>query len=84
MILDNTFVADAWIEIASWGFIKLPGLIISFDLDGLAFLIVMKILFAIITVAAALGAALLATAFCMIFSPISYPIGLNKIKKELN
>lgn len=80
MILDNTFIAEAWYEIASQGFIKLPMLIIEFDLDGLIFLIVMKILFAIIVILAALGTALLATLWCMIFSPISYPIGLKRIK----
>lgn len=46
-LLENSFVADMFFCISSWS-IKAPGLIFTFDLDGILWLIGMKILFAVI------------------------------------
>lgn len=78
MFLKNNFIGDTFISIASWGFVKFPGLIFSFDLDGFAWLIGMKILFWILGFALGLAAVLLALVICMPLSAIAYPFALMK------
>ena len=78
MFLKNNFIGDTFISIASWGFVKFPGLIFSFDLGGFAWLIGMKILFWILGFALGLAAVLLALVICIPLSAISYPFALMK------
>jgi transcriptional regulator with XRE-family HTH domain len=42
-IMDNNIIRGFFWEITSWGFVRLPGVIFSFDIDGLLFLITAKI-----------------------------------------
>lgn len=78
MILNNTFITDMWLEIASWGFVKLPGIIFEFSFGGLVFLIAMKILFFLLGLALALLAVAFATALAMALSMFVYPFALIK------
>ena len=78
MFLKNNFIGDTFITIASWGFVKFPGLIFSFSLDGFAWLIGMKILFWILGFVLGLAAVLLALGICMPISVIVYPFALMK------
>ena len=78
MFLKNNFIGDTFISIASWGFVKFPGLIFSFDLGGFAWLIGMKILFWILGFALGLAAVLLALVICIPLSAIAYPFALMK------
>lgn len=78
MILNNTFLTDMWLEIASWGFVKLPGIIFEFSFDGLIFLIAMKIIFFILGIILALLAATFATLLVMALSIFVYPFALRK------
>lgn len=78
MFLKNNFIGDTFITIASWGFVKFPGLIFSFDLGGFVWLIGMKILFWILGFALGLAAVLLALVICMPLSAITYPFALMK------
>jgi transcriptional regulator with XRE-family HTH domain len=78
MFLKNNFIEDVFLEIASWGFVKFPGLIFSFDLDGFSWLIGMKILFWIIGFILGFSAITLALVICMSLSIIVYPIALKK------
>ena len=78
MILNNTFITDMWLEITSWGFVKLPGIIFEFSFDGLVFLIAMKILFFLLGLLLALLAAAFATALAMALSIFVYPFALIK------
>lgn len=78
MILNNTFITDLWLEVSSWGFVKLPGIIFEFSLDGIVFLIAMKILFYIIGIAIGLIAAAFATVLAMALSIFVYPFALIK------
>ena len=48
LFLNNNCIFEIFGDIVEVFFVKFPGLIISFDLDGLAFLIFMKILFAVL------------------------------------
>ena len=63
MILGNTFIPDFWMEVASWGFVRFPGLIFTLDLDGIIWLLTVKLLFwilgFILAAAAFIGATLL-------------------------
>ena len=78
MILNNTFITDMWLEIASWGFVKLPGIIFEFSFDGLIFLIAMKIFFFILGITLALLAATFATLLAIALSIFVYPFALRK------
>lgn len=46
-ILSSSFIGELFMSVASWS-IRFPGIIFTFDLDGFAFLIAMKILFAVL------------------------------------
>ena len=76
-ILDNNFVFDLFEDIAGWS-IHFPGIIFSFDLDGLKFLILMKILFAVIGIIISVLAFLFALVLCGFLSLFTYPFALYK------
>lgn len=78
LILRNNFVGEAVLEMLSWGFVKLPGLIFTFDIDGCLWFIAMKILFWILGFILAVAGAALALTFGMILSVFVYPYALNK------
>lgn len=71
-IFTGSWISDVFLGVASWS-IRFPGIIFSFDLDGLMFLIVMKILFWILGVAIGIGVFLLALFLSTIFSVICFP-----------
>ena len=48
LFLNNNCISLIFIGVASFFFVKWPGIIFSFDLDGFAFLIAMKLLFAVL------------------------------------
>lgn len=83
MILKNTFIPDMWLEITSWGFVKLPGIIFEFSFDGFVFLIAMKIIFFLLGITLAILAAIFATALAMALSIFVYPFALIKNIKRV-
>ncbi len=78
MILNNTFLPELWLEIVTWGFVDMPGIIFSADLDGVIFLIVMKIFFFFLSIIIALLVAAFATVLSIILSVFVYPFALCK------
>lgn len=78
LILRNNFVGVAVLVVLSVGFVKLPGLIFTFDIDGCLWFIAMKILFWILGIFLAVAGAALALTFGMILSVFVYPYALNK------
>ncbi len=58
-IFTYSYISEVFLSVASWS-VKFPGLIFSFDLDGIAWLIAMKILFAILGVLISIGVFILA------------------------
>ena len=66
------------LTIASWGFVKFPGLIFSLDLDGIIWLITVKLAFWIIGFI--IGAVFLfgGVALGLVLSVIVYPFALQK------
>lgn len=77
MILDNTALNDIWFGITSWG-IKFPGIIFSFSLDGLLFLIAVKALFFLIGALISVLGFIFATALSLVLSIFFYPFALIK------
>lgn len=71
-LFTDCFIGELFIDIASFS-VKMPGIIFSFDLDGLAFLIVMKILFAILGVFIGIAVFLFAVSVSMLFSIFVFP-----------
>lgn len=61
--------------------IGMPGVIFSLDLDGVIFLVVVKILFAIIKFLIWLVTFLAAAAVAMIISPFTFPFALRKLNR---
>lgn len=78
LFLNNNFIGKTFITIVSLGFVKFPGLIFSFSLEGFVWLIGMKILFLILGFALILIAVFLALVICMPLSVISYPFAIKK------
>lgn len=78
MFFNNTFIPEMWLEISSWGFVKLPGLIYEFSIDGFIWMISMKILFWIIGFVLALIASIFATLICALLSIFVYPFAFSR------
>jgi hypothetical protein len=64
--------------IFSWGFVTMPGLIFTLDLDGIIWLLTVKLLFWIIELLLAIAFGLLAIALGAIMSLFVYPFALIK------
>ena len=82
MIVNNTFIPDMWETVASWGFVKFPGLIFTLNLDGIIWLLTVKLLFWIIGFSIASIAFLGATALGMLLSIFVFPFALTKSIKN--
>ena len=74
----NNFVGEMVVEIFSWGFVRMPGIIFSLDLGGCLFLIVVKILFTLLAVSIMVFFGLLAIVLGGIVSLFVYPYALKK------
>ena len=81
MILNNTFLTDMWLEVASWGAVRMPGIIFSLSFDGLIFLIAAKILFFILGIMLGILAVLFSTFLALGLSLFVYPFALRKNMK---
>ena len=77
-ILRNNFLGDLTLEIISFGFVRMPGLIFELDIDGCMWFIAMKVLLWVLGIALALLATLLAFVIGMTISVFVYPYALIK------
>ena len=78
LILGNNFVGDMIAEIFSWGFVRFPGLIFTLDLDGIIWLITVKLLFWVLGLLIAIFFGILAIALGLLLSVFVYPFALVK------
>lgn len=78
LILDNNFIGDVVLSIWSWGFVKMPGIIFTLDIDGCLFFIAVKILFAVLGFILGFLAAVLALAVGLLLSVFVYPFAIVK------
>ena len=78
LFLDNNFIGDMVYGISRWGFVTFPGIIFSLDLDGIIWLLTVKLLFWILGIILAIASTLLALAVGLIVSVFVYPFALAK------
>ncbi len=78
LILDNNFVGDMVLEVFSWGFVKMPGLIFSLDLDGIIWLLTVKLIFWILGFILAALCGILAIGLGLVVSLFVYPFAIIK------
>ena len=78
LILTNNFLPDMIIEILSWGFVRMPGLITTLDLDGLIWLLTVKFLFWVLGFVLAVICGILAVILGSIVSVFVYPFAIYK------
>ena len=77
-ILRNNFIGEMVSTIFSWGFVKFPGVIFELDLDGIIWLLTVKLLFWILGILLACATGLLAIALGGVMSLFVYPYAIRK------
>ena len=80
VIMNNTFITEMWVSVASWS-IHLPGVIFTLDLDGIIWLITIKLLGAILSLFVSILCVMLATALGCALGIFTYPFSLGKSLK---
>ena len=78
LILHNNFLEDMMSDIFEWSFVTFPGLIFTFDLDGIIWLLTVKLLFKLISWGLALLFGTLAVVLGLVVSVFVYPFALAK------
>ena len=78
LILNNNFIGDMVLTVFSWGFVRMPGLIFTLDLDGIIWLLTVKLLFWLLGILLALLAGFAALVLGAIASVFVYPFALYK------
>ena len=78
LILGNNFIGEMVLDILSWGFVKTPGLIFTLDLDGIIWLLTVKLLFWILGFILAALCGILAIVLGLVVSVFVYPFALYK------
>ena len=76
LILDNNFIGDMISGIFSWGFVTMPGLIFTLDLDGIIWFLTVKLLFWILGIVLAILCGLLGICVGLAVSVFVYPYAL--------
>jgi hypothetical protein len=74
--MKNNFIHDFFWEVTSWGFVRMPGIIFSFDIDGLLFLITAKIIFFFIGIGLSIVAGGFALVLCLLLAGLVLPVSL--------
>ena len=82
LCLDNNFIFDIVAGITSWGFVKFPGLIFTLDLDGIIWLLTVKLAFWIIGFLLATVCFTLGVLLGMVMSIFVYPFALRRSFKH--
>ena len=78
MILKNTFIPDLTETICNWGWVRFPGLIFELSLDGIIWLLTVKLAFWIIGFMLAAAFTVLAVAIGSVLSLFTYPYAIVK------
>ena len=78
LILGNNFIGDMVVGVASWGFVRFPGLIFSLDLDGIIWFICVKLLFFILGIIFVIITTTLAILLGLALSIFVYPYAIVK------
>ena len=78
----NNFVGEVWEDICEWGFIRLPGVIFTLDLDGFIWLITVKLVLWAIGILIAIVAVIAATFVAGILSIFVFPFAVYWLYKK--
>ncbi|MDD4154069.1 MAG: helix-turn-helix domain-containing protein [Bacilli bacterium] len=73
----NNFVGDWFVEIASWGFVRMPGIIFGLDLDGIIWLLTVKLFLFLLGLFLAIASFVLAIAICGLLSMFVFPFAIR-------
>lgn len=77
-LLANNFIGEMTLTIMSWGFVKMPGLIFTLDLDGCLWFLTVKLGLFLLGMAIFLAFALFALILGLILSVFVYPFAIVK------
>ena len=78
LFLKNNFIEDIVITVGSWGYVRFPGLIYTLDLDGIIWLLTVKLAFWIIGLLLATAFFILSVIVGLVVSLFVYPFALAK------
>jgi transcriptional regulator with XRE-family HTH domain len=78
LILDNNFIGEMTMDIFSFGFVKMPGLIFTLDLDGILWLITVKLGLFLLSIVIASAFGILALTLGLALSIFVFPFALKK------
>lgn len=81
LFLKNNFIGDLFETISSWS-IRMPGLIFSLDLDGIIWLLTVKLALWILGGLISIFCFILAVAICLVLSIFVYPFAITKSVKH--
>lgn len=76
-LADNNFVGDWFVSIASWGFVRMPGIIFGLDLEGIFWFLTVKLFLFILGITLALGAFFLAVVICGAIAVFVFPFSIR-------
>ena len=77
-LLANNFVGEMTATIFSWGFVRMPGLIFTLDIDGCLWFILTKIFLGLLGILLAILCAILAVVIGGFVSIFVYPYAITK------
>lgn len=83
LILENNFLGSMIITIFKWGFLRMPGVIFSLDLEGIIWLITVKLFLWVLGFIIALAFGMFAITLGLALSLIVYPIAVTMHFKEI-
>ena len=78
LFLGNNFIGDVVETVFGWGFVQMPGLIFTLDLDGILWLLTVKLIFWLIGFALAILFGIFAILLGAILSVFVYPFAIVK------
>ena len=84
LFLPNNAIKDIIEEVIDWGFVRFPGLIFTLDIDGILWLISVKILFFFLGIILICGAFILSLMIGMVCAMFVYPFALVKSYRRPN
>ena len=77
-LLSNNFIGEMTLTVASWGVIKVPGLIFSLDLDGCLWFLTVKLGLFLLSIAIFLAFGFFALLLGIVLSVFVYPFAIIK------
>jgi len=76
-LANNNFVGDWFVNIASWGFVRMPGIIFGLSLEGIFWLLTVKLFLFLLGISLALAAFLLAIVICAPIAIFVFPFSIR-------